>query len=207
MTPTASPVAARVPIVPAVCTIAALIVLVVDHYNRLPDGALWLAVATLALGVARTVDAAARARAGRGGAPRDDRRADPLGNRRRLFRDLEGALERGSAARLALFDLNGFKSLNDSQGHVAGDRCCATLGARLRAAVDGAGAAYRLGGDEFCVLLDERSDDAFARACAALEHEHVTASLGSVLLGVEAAEATQALRLADARMYAHKTRN
>ena len=52
------PSAARVPIVPALCTTAALVVLVVDHYHRLPDGALWLAVAALALGVARTVDAA-----------------------------------------------------------------------------------------------------------------------------------------------------
>jgi diguanylate cyclase (GGDEF)-like protein len=202
------PAVGRVPIIPVVSSAAALSVLVVNHYHRLADGALWLAVAGLALGMARTVDAA------RTGARLDEAErlalTDELthvGNRRRLFRDLGDAFERGRPARLALFDLNGFKALNDSQGHAAGDALLAACGIRLRDAVNGVGSAYRLGGDEFCVLVDANAEDALTRARAALHDNGVTASTGSVLLGVEATDPTHALRLADTRMYADKVRN
>lgn len=200
--------APRVPIVPVLTSVAALSVLVVDHYHRLADGAIWLAFTTLALGVVRTVEttrSAARLAEAERLALTDE--LTRVGNRRRLFRDLGEAFERGVPARLALFDLNGFKALNDSQGHAAGDALLAEFGRRLHAAVDGAGSAYRLGGDEFCVLIDARAEDVLARAGAALVSHGVTASTGSVLLGVEAGDPTQALRLADARMYADKTRN
>ena len=55
---------------------------------------------------------------------------------------------------LVLFDLDGFKHYNDTFGHPAGDALLARLGARARARVGGRGRAYRMGGDEFCVLLD-----------------------------------------------------
>jgi diguanylate cyclase (GGDEF)-like protein len=196
---------ARMPVLPVACSIAALAVLVVDHYHRLADGAVWLAVAALALGFARTVGAA-RETARRAEAERLAHTDDltRVGNRRRLFRDLGDAFAHGTAARLALFDLNGFKALNDARGHAAGDALLAELGRRLSAAVDGAGSAYRLGGDEFCVLLTADADAALERARAALHGDGVTASTGSVLL-TEAADPTQALRLADARMYADKT--
>ena len=193
----------RVPLVPALCTAGALVVLVVDHYHRLPDGALWLAVATLALGVARTVDAArtgARLAEAERLALTDE--LTRVGNRRRLYRDLGGVLERGDETRLALFDLNGFKALNDSQGHVAGDALLAELGRRLGDAVDGTGSAYRLGGDEFCVLLDPGAD--VERVRAAFARDGVTAASGSVMLPLEASDVAGALRIADARMYADK---
>ena len=79
-----------------------------------------------------------------------------LGNRRRLLADLERAIAEGtdhSPAVLAMFDLDGFKAYNDTHGHPAGDALLARLGARLAATFAGSGAAYRLGGDEFCVLL------------------------------------------------------
>ena len=119
--------AARQPLIPVLCSAAALIVLVVDHYHHLSDGAIWLAVAALALGVARTVDAArstARLAEAERLALTDE--LTRVGNRRRLFRDLNGALERGEATRLALFDLNGFKAHNDTQGHVSGDALLAS---------------------------------------------------------------------------------
>ena len=74
-----------------------------------------------------------------------------LPNRRRLMRDLETAVGDGQA-RLALFDLDGFKGYNDTFGHLAGDALLTRLGHRLAEAVAGTGVAYRLGGDEFCVL-------------------------------------------------------
>jgi GGDEF domain-containing protein len=79
-----------------------------------------------------------------------------LGNRRRLFADLAALLDepRSAGSRLlVIFDLNGFKDYNDSFGHPAGDALLARLGGKLSAAVTPAGSAYRMGGDEFCVLI------------------------------------------------------
>ena len=55
-------------------------------------------------------------------------------------------------ATLVLLDLDGFKIYNDTYGHPAGDALLARLGHRLAAATGDGVAAYRLGGDEFCVL-------------------------------------------------------
>ena len=75
-----------------------------------------------------------------------------LPNRRKLVADLEAAVASGARTLLMFFDLNGFKSYNDAFGHVAGDSLLARLGARLYEAVQPDGMAYRLGGDEFCVI-------------------------------------------------------
>ena len=76
-----------------------------------------------------------------------------LGNRRRFMLELDAALADESAPfALVVFDLDGFKAYNDSFGHSAGDALLARVAGRLDAAVDGEGRAYRLGGDEFCVL-------------------------------------------------------
>ena len=88
-----------------------------------------------------------------------------LPNRRRLTRDLR---DRAPGARpdrplgLAFFDLNGFKRYNDAFGHPAGDALLVLLSRRLAEALGRDGVAYRLGGDEFCVLLegDARTKDA-----------------------------------------------
>ncbi len=73
--------------------------------------------------------------------------------------DLDAALADGPLSRtrtLAFFDLDGFKPYNDGFGHVAGDIVLGRVAAALRAAVGEDGIAYRLGGDEFCLLLDGR---------------------------------------------------
>jgi diguanylate cyclase (GGDEF)-like protein len=137
-----------------------------------------------------------------------------LGNRRQLMADLEDELHHASAdapAALALFDLNGFKDYNDTYGHPAGDALLAALGTELAAAVDGIGTAYRMGGDEFCVLVARGTHDHHAvaeRAAEALSAGTraftVTAAHGVVLLPAEAATASDALRRADVRMYEHK---
>jgi diguanylate cyclase (GGDEF)-like protein len=137
-----------------------------------------------------------------------------LGNRRRLMEDLGDAIELGSSGRactLAFFDLNGFKHYNDSFGHSAGDALLARLGAALAAAVEGHGEAYRLGGDEFCLLLGERfprGEELIAKAQAALGEQGsgfmVTASCGVVIVPEDADTVNLALNLADERMYAEK---
>jgi two-component system cell cycle response regulator len=140
-----------------------------------------------------------------------------LGNRRRLIDHLDEAVSGRpgtESATLAFFDLNGFKSYNDSFGHVAGDALLMRFGVALAAAVDGHGEAYRLGGDEFCVLFVGsvgRADRSVAMARAALTDQGggfaVTTACGLVVVPDEASTVTTALSLADGRMYAEKGRS
>jgi diguanylate cyclase (GGDEF)-like protein len=137
-----------------------------------------------------------------------------LGNRRRLMQDIDDAMAIATESRrhtLIFFDLDGFKGYNDSFGHSAGDMLLARLGRQLAMVVTERGDAYRLGGDEFCVLLRthaERDDPIVALASKALS-EHgdgfsIGASYGIVSLPGDADTATIALQLADERMYAEK---
>jgi two-component system cell cycle response regulator len=135
-----------------------------------------------------------------------------LANRRQLVMDLEDRLGvDGAPSMLALFDLNGFKSYNDTFGHLAGDELLARLGRRLQAVIGARGTAYRMGGDEFCVLVPEsrRSESTAVRSMAgalteAGEGFAVTCAAGIVELPREAATPSDALRAADKRMYADK---
>jgi diguanylate cyclase (GGDEF)-like protein len=134
-----------------------------------------------------------------------------LGNRGQLELDLRQALSAGTPSVLAICDLDGFKRYNDSFGHPAGDALLARLARRLAGAVDGLGRAYRVGGDEFCVLLPGGSESGPERldwvAEALSEHGHgfiVSASLGWVELPREAESPEAAIQLADRRMYERK---
>jgi diguanylate cyclase (GGDEF)-like protein len=137
-----------------------------------------------------------------------------LRNRRSLLADLEVQLvlaSLGAPRALLLFDLDGFKEYNDIFGHPAGDGLLVRLAARLAESVGGSGFAYRLGGDEFCVLVSPGRDgvEPILAACSEALHERgegfeVTSSFGCVSLPEEASTPTQALQLADRRMYARK---
>ncbi|HXP98586.1 MAG TPA: diguanylate cyclase [Solirubrobacteraceae bacterium] len=136
-----------------------------------------------------------------------------LGNRRALLRDLQTAAQQATLAQpklLLLFDLNGFKRYNDTFGHPAGDVLLARLGRSLQQAAQPYGSAYRLGGDEFCALLNVDRDPsslAVELASALLERGErftIGASFGEALLGAEVREANEALRVADQRLYAQK---
>jgi diguanylate cyclase (GGDEF)-like protein len=136
-----------------------------------------------------------------------------LGNRRRLLADLERRVASASADApllLTLFDLNGFKNYNDCFGHAAGDALLMRLGAALDAAVSAlGGCAYRPGGDEFCVIADARRQGAIEEAASRALREHgegfsVSTALGSVVVPRDTGDAAEALRRADAAMYAQK---
>ncbi len=136
-----------------------------------------------------------------------------LGNQGRMQMDLEQrcALAETDPLTLVLFDLNGFKRYNDTFGHMAGNEMLAQLGARLGAAVADEGAAYRIGGDEFAVLLDSAPDRLEAttkRTAEALSARgprfEVGASWGSAAIPAEADSPAAAMELADVRMYAQK---
>jgi diguanylate cyclase (GGDEF)-like protein len=135
-----------------------------------------------------------------------------LGNRRRLMNDVEAALQPDAGTSvLVLFDLDGFKGYNDSFGHPAGDALLARLGRALDQTVSSYGCAYRLGGDEFCVLITDASgelEDRIGSAVGALS-EHgkgfaVAPSYGSVVIPSEARELSPAFQLADQRLYRQK---
>ena len=137
-----------------------------------------------------------------------------LSNRGRMEGDLVAVCKRSDAAEpamLYLFDLNGFKRYNDTFGHPAGDKLLSRLGAALDAAVGEDGTAYRIGGDEFCLLLTCAEDrfDTVARAAAEALSEsdrgvEVTSSWGAAAIPAEAGDPSAALQLADVRMYAQK---
>ncbi|MDT5280546.1 MAG: hypothetical protein QOJ20_1741 [Mycobacterium sp.] len=135
-----------------------------------------------------------------------------LGNRRALSAMLERRLDDVTPVPmiLALFDLDGFKSYNDSFGHAAGDALLQRLAAALGAALPAPASVYRMGGDEFCAVLPGGHEgEALLRAAAAVLTDRgggfsISASLGSVRLPEDTNDVEAALRLADQRMYAEK---
>ncbi|MEK6276317.1 MAG: diguanylate cyclase [Actinomycetota bacterium] len=202
---------------PTFFALVGLSVLVYDHFGHINVVAFALASGAIGMVIVRAV-LTFRERVRLFDASREEALSDSLtglGNRRRFVLDLEGRLaEPRSAFALVVFDLDGFKAYNDSFGHSAGDALLGRMAGRLAAATQGYGRAYRLGGDEFCVLStaeDLSPGTLIGRTTAALTEEgegfSVSCSFGSVLLPAEADELTEALRIADDRMYVHKQRN
>jgi PAS domain S-box-containing protein/diguanylate cyclase (GGDEF)-like protein len=132
-----------------------------------------------------------------------------LANRRRLYLDVGARLATGDPFVLAIFDLDGFKAYNDTFGHPAGDALLARLGNRVGAAVAGRGTAYRMGGDEFCVVgeaahADATIEDARAALCEQGEAFTIGCSRGAAHVPEEATTLERALQLADERLYVDK---
>jgi two-component system, cell cycle response regulator len=134
-----------------------------------------------------------------------------LRNRRALMSDLDEQLSGDPRLILALYDLDGFKQYNDSFGHPAGDALLARLGESLAATVKGLGTAYRMGGDEFCVLVPagpEAGERIVRHAADALTEEGegfaIGCSYGAAYIPAETDYGPEALRLADQRMYQNK---
>jgi two-component system, cell cycle response regulator len=206
----------RMVLVPFVSGLVGIALLTFDHFDRLNKATLLLGSAALVLVVARTALLFAEnqrmiTRI------HDEARTDALTglrNRRSLMDDLACELETATddaPLAIVLFDLDGFKEYNDAFGHPAGDGLLARLGLRLADAVRGHGRAYRLGGDEFCVLLRPGAAgvEPLTLACVVALSEKgegfdVTTSYGAVLAPAEVATPTTALKLADRRMYARK---
>ncbi len=137
---------------------------------------------------------------------------------RALFRDkTAAALERTSGLTVLHLDLDGFKRVNDSLGHLAGDHLLVEVADRIKGCVRGEDVVARLGADEFAVLIETESaeegefvarrilDDLDLPIEVGARNIHVRASIGlaqAVLLDSEDEDpAEQLLRNADLAMH------
>jgi diguanylate cyclase (GGDEF)-like protein/PAS domain S-box-containing protein len=127
------------------------------------------------------------------------------------------ARRHGKTAAFLFLDLDNFKQVNDSLGHDVGDGLLKVIASRLRASVRGEDFIARIGGDEFCVLLQSIAEPREAAAVAQkLLHElsktyrigehHVEsgASIGIACVPQDGEDVATLLRLADAAMYRAK---
>ena len=148
---------------------------------------------------------------------------DPLTGlvNRTLFLDrLRLALLRRDRARrpvtVAFVDLDGFKAVNDSEGHVAGDEVLRQVGERIRLAVRPADTVARWGGDEFVVLCEDLGDQAhierrLADCVGGRSFEvgsrdfRITASVGTATSPPASSTAEELVAEADAAMYRAKS--
>jgi diguanylate cyclase (GGDEF)-like protein len=149
---------------------------------------------------------------------------DPLTrllNRRAFVNRLEGEVARakryGRSFGLALADLDAFKQLNDRYGHAAGDEALAAFAGVLTESLRKPDDAFRIGGDEFAMLLTEATDDdarfVVARINALLQHlsagrerwlTGLSSSFGFASCPDDAGDAQTLFRLADEALYAAK---
>jgi diguanylate cyclase (GGDEF)-like protein len=146
---------------------------------------------------------------------------DPLTrllNRRVFVQQLDGEVARATRyARpfgLVLADLDGFKELNDRYGHAAGDEALQVFASALARALRKPDDAYRIGGDEFALLLAEADDEdarevvrRAQRLLAASDDGRmagVTASFGCAACPADALDAQTLFRVADEALYEAK---
>ncbi len=118
------------------------------------------------------------------------------------------------ASAVLFFDLDDFKQINDTLGHLAGDAMLRVVADRLQRAVRSTDVVGRIGGDEFGVLLNDRADAAAVDATVARIQEtlvapatldtrivYITASVGITLLVEDDQRIEDVLSRADAAMY------
>ncbi|HEX7052403.1 MAG TPA: EAL domain-containing protein [Burkholderiales bacterium] len=144
-----------------------------------------------------------------------------LPNRASLAEHLDAAMARARRAHslvaLLFIDLDQFKRVNDSLGHDAGDRLLCVVAKRIRDCVREVDLLFRMGGDEFIVLLEDartpeeialvaqRTIDAISEPLQVGHHElAVSASIGIALYPRDEAQGERLLKSADTAMYRAK---
>ena len=212
----------QVMVVPMLWTLAALGLLAYGAVASVSPAAAALAALTILTGIVRTTLTLREVRAlaeSRRQAMTDD--LTGLANRR-AFQQRLGELTgdagaSGDSPALMLIDLDGFKDLNDTLGHQAGDIVLEQIGERLRETIRPGHFLARLGGDEFAVLMpgvqgaagalaatEELLGAARAGFTLAGMRIRIDASAGVALLGEHARTGDVLLRHADVAMYQAK---
>ncbi len=137
----------------------------------------------------------------------------------RLKRAIHSAAEQHSQHVLCFMDLDQFKVVNDSSGHIAGDELLRQLGALLRSRLRRRDTLARLGGDEFGILMEhctlEQAREIADKLRQAVEEYRFTwedksyqigASIGLAAITSETGDLTELLKQADTACYAAKDR-
>ena len=135
----------------------------------------------------------------------------------RLRQSMASCKRHGNSLAVAFLDLDGFKAINDTHGHDAGDQLLAGLAARMRLALRDGDTIARIGGDEFvAVLVDldhaQQSEPILQRLLEAAAEPvpvgdltlKVSASIGVTICPQDSADADQLIRHADQAMYIAK---
>jgi diguanylate cyclase (GGDEF)-like protein len=134
-------------------------------------------------------------------------------NRRSFEADVARELGRigrhGGRFSLAMLDLDGLKTINDTLGHNAGDARLQAIGSALRGTTRREDTAYRLGGDEFAVLLPGASPDQARRVLARVAEAALPArfSWGVAACPADGTTTDALVAAADARLYRHRARS
>ncbi|GLP96591.1 diguanylate cyclase [Paraferrimonas sedimenticola] len=142
-----------------------------------------------------------------------------LPNRSNLLVSLANLVRKNNNHMLMVMDLDNFKRINDSHGHGAGDTLLIETANRLQDAIGPSCNVYRIGGDEFAVLLDNQADAARATYLASRICEEISkpirleqgefivgASIGIVRYPEDAESEQSLLRKADMAMYFAKSK-
>ncbi|WP_346621227.1 EAL domain-containing protein [Blastococcus montanus] len=206
--------------VPLACLVASLAVLSPGWSEPVPDVAGWLAIGCVLAGVVRIAVTFHEVR-GYNQVKRESRTDELTGlaNRRSLLERAKRVVAAATPARpaaLLLLDLDGFKEINDSLGHSAGDDLLRQVGPRLRSSLRSGDVLARLGGDEFAVLMPA-AETAEARTLAERLHGlllapftvagvrlHVGVSIGVATTPAPATTVEELLHCADVAMYSAK---
>lgn len=139
--------------------------------------------------------------------------------RDRIEQGIARAARRGCMLALVFIDLDGFKFINDSLGHAAGDELLVEIAGRLNASIRSSDTVGRLGGDEFVLVLNDHEQlgsvistlervlqDIGRPAALAGRELQVGASLGVAMYPDDGDDPDSLLKHADVAMYAAKSR-
>jgi diguanylate cyclase (GGDEF)-like protein len=138
-----------------------------------------------------------------------------LGGRERLWQRLDAEVLRsardGSPVAVLVIDIDDFKRLNDTRGHLVGDECIVAVCEALRATLRATDEPFRYGGEEFVVVLPGTTTEGatmagerIRQATRATGPHHVTVSIGAAVYGVHAGSSRGLVEAADAAMYEAK---
>jgi diguanylate cyclase (GGDEF)-like protein len=134
----------------------------------------------------------------------------------RLDAGIADSARRGLPLAVCFIDLDGFKKVNDTHGHEAGDRLLAEIAHRLQACLRQGDFVARHGGDEFVVLLSgvsqsaegaevlQRMLNAIGQPCTSVSGVVVGASIGVAICPLHGQAPVSLLAAADRAMYAAK---